>query len=140
MGDVAGFTASVTTAGWPWCRRPTTLLAQVDAAIGGKTGVNLPEGKNLVGAFHQPSAVLADAETLATLPEREYRAGLGEVAKYTLDAPTWHGSPRSSRRASAVVPAATPTSSPSWSPRSAAIKAHPGGVRPAGAHRPTGRR
>ena len=64
---------------------PTTLLAQVDAAIGGKTGVNLPEGKNLVGAFHQPIAVLADVSTLATLPAREYRSGLGEVAKYALD-------------------------------------------------------
>jgi 3-dehydroquinate synthetase len=63
---------------------PTTLLAQVDAAIGGKTGVNLPEGKNLVGAFHQPVGVLCDVDTLATLPEREYRAGLGEVAKYAL--------------------------------------------------------
>ena len=63
---------------------PTTLLAQVDAAIGGKTAVNLPEGKNLVGAFHQPLAVYADVSTLATLPPREYRAGLGEVAKYAL--------------------------------------------------------
>jgi len=63
---------------------PTTLLAQVDAAIGGKTAVNLPEGKNLVGAFHQPLAVLSDVTTLATLPPREYRAGLGEVAKYAL--------------------------------------------------------
>jgi 3-dehydroquinate synthetase len=62
----------------------TTLLAQVDAAIGGKTAVNLPEGKNLVGAFHQPVAVLADVTTLATLPERDYGAGLGEVAKYAL--------------------------------------------------------
>jgi 5-deoxy-5-amino-3-dehydroquinate synthase len=60
----------------------TTLLAQIDAAIGGKTGVNLPEGKNLVGAFWQPAAVLCDTETLATLPPREYRNGLGEMAKY----------------------------------------------------------
>ena len=61
---------------------PTTLLGQVDAAIGGKTGVNLPEGKNLVGAFWQPVAVLCDTETLTTLPPREYRSGLGEMAKY----------------------------------------------------------
>ena len=60
----------------------TTLLGQVDAAIGGKTGVNLPEGKNLVGAFWQPSAVLCDIEVLAILPPREYRSGLGELAKY----------------------------------------------------------
>ena len=62
--------------------RATTLLGQVDAAIGGKTGVNLPEGKNLVGAFWQPAAVLCDIETLETLPPREYRSGLGEMAKY----------------------------------------------------------
>ena len=61
---------------------PTTLLGQVDAAIGGKTGVNLPEGKNLVGAVWQPSAVLCDTEVLSTLPPREYRSGLGEMAKY----------------------------------------------------------
>jgi 3-dehydroquinate synthase len=70
--------------GVPVVQAPTTLTAQVDAAIGGKTAVNLPEGKNLVGAFHQPAAVLADVGTLATLPEREYRSGLAEVAKYAL--------------------------------------------------------
>jgi 3-dehydroquinate synthetase len=63
---------------------PTTLLAQIDAAVGGKTGVDLPEGKNLIGAFHQPVGVVADVGTLETLPEREYRSGLGEVAKYAL--------------------------------------------------------
>jgi len=80
--DVGGFVAAVYHRGVPVVHVPTTLLGQVDAAIGGKTGVNLPEGKNLVGAFWQPSAVLCDTETLGTLPPREYRSGLGEMAKY----------------------------------------------------------
>ena len=80
--DVAGFVAAVYHRGLPVVHVPTTLLAQVDAAIGGKTGVNLPEGKNLVGAYWQPSAVLCDSEVLGTLPPREYRSGLGEMAKY----------------------------------------------------------
>jgi 3-dehydroquinate synthase len=84
VGDTAGFAAAVYHRGVAVVQCPTTLLAQVDAAIGGKTAVNLPQGKNLVGAFHQPVGVLADVATLATLPEREYRAGLGEVAKYAL--------------------------------------------------------
>jgi 3-dehydroquinate synthase len=84
VGDTVGFTAACYHRGVDVVQAPTTLLAQVDAAIGGKTGVNLPEGKNLVGAFHQPLAVLADVSTLATLPAREYRSGLGEVAKYAL--------------------------------------------------------
>jgi 5-deoxy-5-amino-3-dehydroquinate synthase len=80
--DVAGFAASVYHRGVPVVHVATTLLAQIDAAIGGKTGVNLPEGKNLVGAYWQPSAVLCDTGTLATLPDRERRSGLGEMAKY----------------------------------------------------------
>jgi 3-dehydroquinate synthetase len=84
VGDTAGFAASVYYRGVDVVQVPTTLLAMVDAAIGGKTGVNLPEGKNLVGAFHQPLAVLADPAALVTLPEREYRCGLGEIAKYAL--------------------------------------------------------
>ena len=80
--DVAGFAAAVYHRGIAVIHVPTTLLGQVDAAIGGKTGVNLPEGKNLVGAFWQPEAVLCDTETLETLPPREYRSGLGEMAKY----------------------------------------------------------
>ncbi|MCU1450923.1 MAG: aroB [Acidimicrobiales bacterium] len=80
--DTAGFAAAVYHRGVPWVAVPTTLLGQIDAAIGGKTGVNLPEGKNLVGAFWQPSAVLCDTEVLETLPPREYRSGLGEMAKY----------------------------------------------------------
>ncbi len=80
--DAAGFAAAVYHRGVAVVHLPTTLLGQVDAAIGGKTGVNLPEGKNLVGAFWQPAAVLCDTEVLATLPPREYRSGLGEMAKY----------------------------------------------------------
>ncbi len=80
--DVAGFTASAYHRGIPFVSVPTTLLGQIDAAIGGKTGVNLPEGKNLVGAYWQPSAVLCDVDTLSTLPPREYKSGLGELAKY----------------------------------------------------------
>lgn len=79
--DVGGFLAAVFMRGIPVIQIPTTLLAQVDAGVGGKTGVNLAAGKNLVGAFHQPLAALIDPEVLATLPEREYRAGLYEVIK-----------------------------------------------------------
>jgi len=82
VGDVAGFLASVFMRGVPVIQIPTTLLAQVDSAIGGKTGVNLASGKNLIGTFHQPAAVLVDPDVLATLPEREYRAGLFEAMKY----------------------------------------------------------
>ena len=80
--DVAGFAAATYHRGVPVVHVPTTLLGMVDAAIGGKTGVNLPEGKNLVGAFWQPSAVLCDTDALATLPPRELRSGQGELAKY----------------------------------------------------------
>jgi 5-deoxy-5-amino-3-dehydroquinate synthase len=80
--DVAGFAAASYHRGIAVVHVPTTLLGMVDAAIGGKTGVNLPEGKNLVGAFWQPSAVLCDLTALATLPDRERRSGLGEMAKY----------------------------------------------------------
>ena len=81
VGDLAGFTAACWMRGIDFIQMPTTLLAMVDSSVGGKTGVNLPAGKNLVGAFHQPRAVFADIATLATLPEREYRAGLAEVVK-----------------------------------------------------------
>jgi 5-deoxy-5-amino-3-dehydroquinate synthase len=80
--DLAGFAAAVYHRGVAVVHVPTTLLAQVDAAVGGKTGVNLPEGKNLVGAFWQPAAVLCDTEVLDTLPRRELRSGHGEMAKY----------------------------------------------------------
>jgi 3-dehydroquinate synthase len=79
--DMAGFLAAIFMRGIPVVQIPTTLLAQVDASIGGKTGVNLGVGKNLIGSFHQPLAVLIDADVLATLPDREYRAGLYEILK-----------------------------------------------------------
>jgi len=81
VNDLGGFLAASFMRGVPVIQAPTTLLAQVDAGIGGKTGVNLVAGKNLVGAFHQPLAVVIDPEVLETLPEREYRAGLYEVLK-----------------------------------------------------------
>ncbi len=88
--DVGGFAAATYHRGTAYVNVATSLLAQVDAAIGGKTGVNLPEGKNLVGAFWQPNAVLCDTETLSSLPPREWACGRGEIAKYAFlgDAPT----------------------------------------------------
>ena len=82
IGDLTGFAAATWQRGVACVQVPTTLLAQVDSSVGGKTAVNHPGGKNLIGAFHQPSAVIADTATLATLPPREYAAGLAEVAKY----------------------------------------------------------
>ena len=84
VGDLAGFVASTYMRGVPFVQLPTTLTSQIDAAIGGKTAVNLPEGKNLVGTFAQPRAVLADLDVLKTLDDRAYRSGLAEMAKYAL--------------------------------------------------------
>ncbi|HEU5351133.1 MAG TPA: 3-dehydroquinate synthase [Terracidiphilus sp.] len=81
VGDVGGFVAAIFMRGIPYVQVPTTFLAQVDSSVGGKTGVNLPEGKNLVGSFHQPAAVFADMDVLQTLPDRELRAGLMESIK-----------------------------------------------------------
>lgn len=88
IGDLAGFAAAVYQRGVPFVQVPTTLLAQVDSSVGGKTAINHPRGKNMVGAFHQPLAVISDTTTLDTLPERELRAGLAEVIKhgFVLDA------------------------------------------------------
>ncbi|HHY50775.1 MAG TPA: 3-dehydroquinate synthase [Alphaproteobacteria bacterium] len=84
IGDLAGFAAAVTRRGMDFVQLPTTLLAQVDSSVGGKTGINSPHGKNLIGAFHQPKLVLADLDTLATLPPRQFAAGYAEVVKYGL--------------------------------------------------------
>jgi 3-dehydroquinate synthase len=82
VGDIAGFAAAICQRGIPFVQVPTTLLAQVDSSVGGKTGINHPLGKNLIGAFWQPRAVLIDTDCLATLPDRELRAGVAEVIKY----------------------------------------------------------
>ncbi len=82
IGDLSGFAAAIVRRGMRYVQIPTSLLAQVDSSVGGKTGINTPQGKNLVGAFHQPTLVLADTSVLATLPARQMRAGYAEIAKY----------------------------------------------------------
>src|SRR6187399_3142341 len=82
VGDMAGFAAACYMRGVPFVQVPTTLLAQVDSSVGGKTAINHPQGKNMIGAFYQPERVLCDLDTLATLPPRELSAGLAEVIKY----------------------------------------------------------
>jgi 3-dehydroquinate synthase len=112
VGDLAGFTAACWMRGIDFIQMPTTLLAMVDSSVGGKTGVNLPAGKNLAGAFHQPRAVVADIDTLDSLPEREYRAGIAEIIKGAAigDAPffTWleqHAQALNTREETALVQA-----------------------------------
>jgi 3-dehydroquinate synthase len=102
--DAAGFLAATFMRGIEWVAVPTTLLAMVDAAIGGKTAVNLPDAKNAVGAFHPPSAVLCDPATLRTLPDRELRSGMGEVVKYACLRPALL--PLAARRRSSSAPGA----------------------------------
>ncbi|MEI6072712.1 MAG: 3-dehydroquinate synthase [Verrucomicrobiae bacterium] len=94
VGDLAGFVAAIYFRGIPFLQIPTTVVAQVDSSVGGKTGVNAPGGKNLIGAFHQPRIVIADTDTLSTLPEREFNEGFAEIIKHAairdfslLDAP-----------------------------------------------------
>ena len=84
IGDLAGFAAGIARRGMNFVQMPTSLLAQVDSSVGGKTGINASHGKNLIGAFHQPRLVLADTDVLDTLPVREFRAGYAEVVKYGL--------------------------------------------------------
>ncbi len=108
VGDLAGFAAATWLRGVPWIGVPTTLLAQVDSSIGGKTAIDLPEGKNLVGAFHQPAGVLVDPDVLATLPARHVRAGLAEVIKkgFAVDASLFAWCERNAEKLAAGEPAA----------------------------------
>ena len=104
VGDLAGFAASILRRGVRVVQMPTSLLAQVDSSVGGKTGIDTRQGKNLIGTFHQPSLVLADIATLSTLSQREFRAGYAEVAKYGLSAMR-RSSPGSSRIGPRCLPA-----------------------------------
>jgi 3-dehydroquinate synthase len=107
VGDLGGFAAATWLRGVTWVGVPTTLLAQVDSSVGGKTGVDLTAGKNLVGAFHQPVLVVADPDTLATLPARQLRAGLAEVVKMgmAVDAPLFRWTERHAEALRAGDPA-----------------------------------
>jgi shikimate kinase/3-dehydroquinate synthase len=107
VGDLAGYAAASVLRGLPFVQCPTSLLAQVDSSVGGKTGINTRHGKNLLGAFHQPKLVLADTATLRSLSPRELRAGWGEVAKHgLLEGPLWDWCEAHGTRAMAGDPAA----------------------------------
>ncbi len=121
--DVGGFVAALYHRGIRYVSVATTLLAQVDAAIGGKTGVNLAEGKNLVGAFWQPSAVLCDTETLSSLPDREFRCGIGEVAKYHFLGPPGDALDRIADGLCAGRPSAEASGKPNGTARASSSKA-----------------
>ncbi len=128
VGDLAGFAAAVYMRGIAFAQLPTTLLAQVDASVGGKTAVDLDAGKNLVGAFHQPSFVLADVTTLASLPARERAAGLAEVVKTGLigDATLFELCETRAAELTGAATAASPVSQPLWTDlvaRAVAVKA-----------------
>lgn len=124
IGDLTGFAAGIARRGSRFIQVPTSLLAQVDSSVGGKTGINSPHGKNLIGVFHQPDLVLADTDVLDTLSPREFRAGYAEVAKYGLiDKPDFlHGSKATGRPSlPAEMPASRPLPRaarprPTWSP------------------------
>lgn len=115
VGDLAGFVAAIYQRGIPFVQIPTTIVAQVDSSVGGKTGVNLRAGKNLVGSFHQPRLVLADVDTLATLPDREYREGFAEVVK--------HAAIRDAAMLETIIPSADRSSLAPLIARNIAIKA-----------------
>jgi 3-dehydroquinate synthase len=115
VGDLAGFVAAIYHRGIPFVQIPSTIVAQVDSSIGGKTGVNARAGKNLIGSFHQPRLVLADTDTLATLPDREYREGFAEVIK--------HGVIRDAAMLDALDPAAPRESLAPLVARNIAVKA-----------------
>jgi 3-dehydroquinate synthase len=121
IGDLAGFAAAILRRGVRFVQIPTSLLAQVDSSVGGKTGINTGHGKNLVGAFHQPSLVLADIDVLGTLTERDFLAGYGEVVKYGLlgDSVSSNGWRPTARR----WPRATTRSGPEAVRRSVQMKA-----------------
>jgi 3-dehydroquinate synthase len=106
VGDLAGFCAAIFNRGIPYVQMPTTIVSLVDSSVGGKTGVNLPEGKNLLGCFHQPAAVLGDTDTLATLPGRAYREGFAEIIKHGAirDAAMLEGLERFRDRADGIAP------------------------------------